>query len=64
MHKRCEVRTERSDIVPVQLRMIVTVRPKYACRACTDGVRQAPVSAFLIDAALPSEGGRDDRCDA
>lgn len=28
-----EDRTERLDIVPAQLRVIVTVRPKYACRA-------------------------------
>jgi len=56
MHKIGEDRTERLDIVPAQLRVIVTVRPKYACRACTDGVRQAPVPAFLIDAALPTEG--------
>ncbi len=38
MHKIGEDRTERLDIVPAQLRVIVTVRPKYACRACTDGV--------------------------
>ena len=42
MHKIGEDRTERLDIVPAQLRVIVTVRPKYACRACTDGVTQAP----------------------
>ena len=38
MHKIGEDRTERLDIVPAQLRVIVTVRPKYACRTCTDGV--------------------------
>ena len=36
--------------------MIVTVRPKYACRACTDGVTQAPAPATLIDGGLPTEG--------
>jgi len=30
-------------------RVLVTVRPKYACRACTDGVRQAPAPAALIE---------------
>ncbi|OWY17142.1 IS66 family transposase, partial [Thioclava sp. JM3] len=35
MHKIGEDRTERLDIVPAQLRVLVTVRPKYACRACT-----------------------------
>ncbi len=36
MHKIGEDRSERLDIVPAQLRVIVTVRPKYACRSCTD----------------------------
>lgn len=42
MHKIGEDRTERLDIVPTQLRVIVTIRSKYACRTCTDGVTQAP----------------------
>jgi len=56
MHKIGEDRTERLDIVPAQLRVIVTVRPKYACRACTDGVTQAPAPAALIEGGLPTEG--------
>ena len=36
-----EDRTERLDIVPAQLRVIVTVRPKYACRTCEASVIQA-----------------------
>ena len=36
--------------------MIVTVRPKYACRACEEGVTQAPAPARLIEGALPTEG--------
>ena len=51
-----EDRTERLDIVPAQLRVIVTVRPKYACRVCEQGVTQAPSPARLIEGALPSEG--------
>ena len=51
-----EDRTERLDIVPAQLRVIVTVRPKYACRTCEQGVTQAPAPAHLIEGALPSEG--------
>ena len=50
-----EDRTERLDIVPAQLRVIVTVRPKYACRACEEGVTQAPAPAHLIEGALPTE---------
>ena len=51
-----EDRSERLDIVPAQLRVIVTVRPKYACRACEQGVVQAPAPARLIEGALPTEG--------
>ena len=56
MHKIGEDRSERLDIVPAKLRVIVTVRPKYACRHCTDGVIQAPAPARLIERALPTEG--------
>ena len=56
MHKIGEDRTERLDIVPAQLRVLATIRPKYACRVCTDGVTQAPVPAALIEAGLPTEG--------
>lgn len=55
MHKIGEDRSERLDIVPAQLRVIVTVRPKYACRACTDGVVQAPAPAHLVTGGLPTE---------
>jgi hypothetical protein len=56
MHKIGEDRTERLDIVPAQLRVIVTVRPRYGCRACSDGVTQAPAPAALIEGGLPTEG--------
>ena len=42
LHRIGEDRTERLDIVPAQLRVIFTIRPRYACRCCTDGVTQAP----------------------
>ena len=51
-----EDRAERLDIMPAQLRVIVTVRPKYACRQCEEGVIQAPAPARLIEGALPTEG--------
>jgi hypothetical protein len=35
--------------------VLVTRRPKYACRACGDGVRQAPAPARLIEGGLPTE---------
>ena len=56
MAKIGEDRTERLDIVPAQLQVIVTVRPKYACRNCEEGVTQAPAPAHLIEGALPTEG--------
>ena len=56
MHRIGEDRTERLDIVPAQLRVIVSIRPKYACRACTDGVTQAPAPSHLIEGGLPTEG--------
>lgn len=51
-----EDRTERLDIVPAQFRVIVTVRPKYACRTCERSVVQALAPAHLIEGGLPSEG--------
>lgn len=56
MHRIGEERTERLDIVPAQLRVIVTIRPKYACRTCTDGVTQVPAPAHLVEGGLPTEG--------
>jgi transposase len=35
--------------------MLVTIRPKYACRQCEDGVMQAPAPARLIEGGLPTE---------
>jgi transposase len=50
-----EDRTERLDVVPAQLRVVVTVRPRYACRRCSEKVVQAPAPAHLIEGALPTE---------
>ncbi|MDQ1195389.1 hypothetical protein QE435_001079 [Rhizobium sp. SORGH_AS 787] len=55
LHRIGEDVSERLDVVPAQFRLIVTRRPKYACRACTDGVVQAPAPARLIEAELPTE---------
>jgi len=48
--------TERLDIIPAQLQVIVTIRPKYACPTCKGGVTQAKTPAHLIEGALPTEG--------
>ncbi len=56
MHRIGADRTERLDILPAQIRVIFTVRPRYACRACAKGVTQAPAPAHLIGGGLPTEG--------
>src|SRR5271154_1974702 len=55
LHRIGEDRSERLDIVPAQFRVLVTRRPKYACRTCEDGVLQAPAPARLIEGGLPTE---------
>jgi|SaaInlStandDraft_1057018.scaffolds.fasta_scaffold27036_2 transposase len=50
-----EDRTERLDIVPAQFRVIVTIRPKYACPQKQSGVVQAPALRHLIEGGLPTE---------
>ncbi len=39
-------------MIPAQYRVIVTKRPKLACRACAGTVVQAPAPARLIDRIL------------
>ncbi|WP_370393696.1 IS66 family transposase [Cognatishimia sp.] len=55
MVKIGEDRSERLDIVPAQFRVIVTVRPKYACPNKDGGVTQAPSPDYLIEGGLPTE---------
>ena len=55
LHCIGEDTSERLDVIPAQFRVIVTRRPKYACRACTDGVVQASAPARLIPGGLPTE---------
>jgi len=47
--------SERLDVVAAQFRVLVTRRPKYACRACSEAVVQAPAPARLIEGGLPTE---------
>ena len=62
LHVIGEDRSERLDKIPARLKVIVTRRPKYACRTCektgadaTAGVIQAPAPARLIEGGLPTE---------
>ncbi|SDK65499.1 Transposase [Mesorhizobium muleiense] len=55
LHVMGEDVSERLDIVPAQFRVIVTRRPKYACRACEEVVVQAPAPARLVESGIPTE---------
>jgi transposase len=55
MHVIGEDTSQRLDVIPAQFRVIVTHRPKYACRACEQAVVQAPVPERLIKGGLPTE---------
>ena len=62
LHRIGEDTTKRLDKVPAKVRVIVEIRPKYACRTCektgTDevaGVIQAPAPRHLIEGGLPTE---------
>jgi transposase len=54
-HQIGEDVSERLDVIPAQLKVIVTRRPKYACRACAGEVSQAPVPERLIENGIPTE---------
>jgi transposase len=55
MHLIGEETSQRLDVIPVQFRVLVTHRPKYACRACEQAVVQAPAPERLIKGGLPTE---------
>ena len=55
LHAIGENVSERLDVIPAQFRVLVTRRPRYACRGCTEGVVQAPAPARLITGGLPTE---------
>ena len=50
-----EDRSSRLDVIPAQYRVLITRRPKYACRNCQEGVVQAAAPARLIAGGLPTE---------
>src|SRR5947209_1710433 len=51
LHKIGEDVNEVLDVIPAILRVLRTVRPKYACRGCTDGVVQAKVLPRLMESS-------------
>jgi transposase len=63
MHVIGEDTSERLDVIPAQYRVIVTHRPRLACRAC-ERIVEAPAPEHLIKSGLPTEAmvasnGRD-----
>src|SRR3978361_671669 len=54
LHQIGEDRSERLDIVPAQFRVLVTRRPRYACRTCEDVVMQAQAPEWLIRGGPPT----------
>jgi transposase len=62
LHFIGEDTSKRLDKVPAKVRVIVTRRPKYACRTCEKtgvddvaGIIQAPAPVRLIEGGLPTE---------
>jgi transposase len=51
-----EAVSEKLDYVPASVRVIETVRPKYACPACHDGVTIAAAPPQAVERSLATEG--------
>ena len=47
--------SDRIDVIPAQYQVLVTRRPKLACRACEGVVVQVPAPERLIPGGLPTE---------
>jgi len=52
LHKIGEDVAEALDVVPAQVRVLRTIRPKYACRTCATGITQAAAKLRLFDGGL------------
>src|ERR687890_366050 len=55
LHAIGEDTSEMLDLVPAQLRVRVTRRPRYACRACAEAVVQAPAPERPITGGMATE---------
>jgi transposase len=52
MHRIGEETSEALDRVPAWLRVLRTIRPKYACRGCEGPIVQAPAPARLFEGGM------------
>ena len=55
LHAIGELRTEQLDMVPSQLRVRVTRRPRYACHGCAGAVVVASAPNRPVDGGMPTE---------
>ena len=55
LHQIGEDVSERLDVVPTTLRVLVTRRPRYGCRSCESAVVQAPAPARIVEGGIPTE---------
>jgi transposase len=51
-----EEKSEQLDIIPAQMKVIETVRKKYACRVCEQGVKMAPLPPRAIPKSIAGSG--------
>ncbi|GAV33880.1 transposase IS66 family protein [Roseomonas sp. TAS13] len=47
--------SERLDVIPARFQVLVTRRPKFACRACPGTVLQASAPPRLVEGGVPTE---------
>jgi transposase len=55
LHQIGEDVSERLDVVPTTLRVLVTRRPRYGCRSCESAVVQAAAPARIVEGGIPTE---------
>jgi len=54
MHRIGEDIAEALDVVPAIVRVLRTIRPKYACRGCAGALLQAPAKPRVVDGGMAS----------
>jgi len=56
LHKIGEDKSEKLEFIPAQVKVIETVRPKYACRACEKNGTQNKIKQALVPASIIPKG--------
>lgn len=56
MHESGEEVSEKLDVIPMQLRVLRTIRKTYACDTCEECMKTAPVQAQALPKSMASEG--------